>query len=93
MAPDVEAKGEAGSAGIELKAAALGRNRDPERVARKDELRRRAVELRRRRSRRLARPAFLARADNLHDRLRRREVSGGGDLFDQSFHIGAEEFR
>src|SRR5262249_54246881 len=58
-------------------------------VAREDELGRGAVE----RRRLPPRPALVARAIDLHDRLGRREVSGCGDLLEQRLDVGAQEFR
>src|SRR5580704_2508044 len=59
----------AGGARVELQAAALGGDRDAQRVPREDQLGRRTVD----RRGLPAGPAFLAGADNLDDRLGRRE--------------------
>src|SRR5262249_25994628 len=37
--------------------------------------------------------ALFARTENLHDRLRRREVARGGDVFHQRLDVRAEELR
>src|SRR6266851_508662 len=78
----------AGRARIELQAAALGGDRDAQRVPRKDQLGCRAVD---RRSL-PACPAFLAGPDDLDDRLSGREAARRRNLLDQRFDVGAEEF-
>src|SRR5262249_1072283 len=80
---------QARGARVELEAAALGGDRHAQRVAREDELGRRAVD----RRRLLARPALLARAVDLDDLLRRREVARGRDLLHQRLDVRAEELR
>src|SRR5258706_5790647 len=84
---------DAGGSGVELQTAAFRRDGDAQCVAGKDELRRRTIELRRRRSGRRARAALFTGAENLHDCLRRREVARGRDLFGQRLHIRAHELR
>src|SRR2546425_1520092 len=73
---------------VELEAAALGGNRDPQRVAREELFR---VAIGRRRL--LPRAALLARAIDLHHALRRREVTRRSHFFDECLDVGAEEFR
>ena len=74
-------------AGIELQPAALGRNRDAQRITREQQIRMpdfddAAV---------AARAALLARAVDLHDALRRAEAARAGDFFDEALDVGAEE--
>ena len=72
---------------VELEAAALGRDRDAQRVAREQQLRRAAVDRRRLASG----PAALAVAVDLDDALARGEVARGRDLLDERLDVGAEE--
>src|SRR5258705_2484691 len=78
--------GDARRARVELETAALGRNRNPQRVARKQQVGvaglRRAV---------ASGPALFARAVNLHDTLRGAEAARGRHLLDQRFDVRAEE--
>jgi len=82
-------RGERGGARIELEAAALGRDRHAQGVAREHAVGGRAVN----RRRFPAGAALLAGADNLHHRLRRREISRRGDLFHQRLDIRAQKLR
>src|SRR5262245_43825212 len=81
--------GERGGTRIEFEAAALGRDRHPQGVAREHAVGRRAVN----RRRFPAGPAFLAGAENLHHRLGRREVSRRRDLFHQRLDVRAQKLR
>src|SRR5262249_19616186 len=78
-----------GGARVELEAAALGRNRDPQRVAREDALGRRAVDRRGGR----AGPAGFADAVDLDDGLRHGEASRLGHFFDERLDVGAQKLR
>src|SRR6202521_1019418 len=78
----------ASRARVELQTAALGGDRDAQRVPRKDQLGCRTVD----RRGLPAGPAFLAGPDNLDDRLGRREAARRRHLLDQRFDVGAEEF-
>jgi hypothetical protein len=71
---------------IELEPAALGGNRNPERVTREQELRGGSLL-----GRRPTGAAGLARPVDLDDALARREAAGGGDLLDERFDVRAEE--
>src|SRR5688572_5198721 len=73
-------------AGVELKPAALGRDRDAQRVARKNHLGRTTFD-----GSRFTGLAFFARAVNLHHALLAGELSRGRDLFNQRFDIRAEK--
>src|SRR5690606_13146563 len=77
-----------GGAGVELEPAALGRDRDPQRVAREDERRRRSRDRRRGAA---AGPAVLALPVDLQDALARGEAARRGDLLDERLDVGAEE--
>src|SRR5205814_6057350 len=70
----------------ELESAALGGNRNPQRVAREHELARPRFS-----RRRTTRAARFARAVDLQDALARGKVPGARDLLDQRFDVGAEE--
>ena len=72
---------------VELEAAALGRNRNPQRVARED-----ALGGRRRRAGRAPGPAVLARAEHLQHALRRLELARAGHFLDQRFDVRAQKF-
>src|SRR5687767_3623589 len=72
--------GDTRGAGVELEAAALGRDRDAQRVARENHLGGAAL-----RSGRLAGLTFLARAVDLHHALLAGEFSRRGHLFDERF--------
>src|SRR5207237_9426857 len=74
-------------AGVELQPAALGRNRDAQRITREQQIRMpdfddAAV---------AARAALLARAVDLHDSLRRAEAARAGGFFSEALDVGAEE--
>ena len=84
--PPARILGDARGAGVELEPAALGGNRNAQRVAREEQLARRAFF-----GRRLAGAARFAGAVNLHDALPRREAARGGDLLDQRLDVRAEE--
>ena len=71
---------------IELEPAALGRDRDTQRVARENHLRRPALRIGR-----LAGLTVFARAVNLHHALLADELPRRRDFFDQRFDVGAEE--
>src|SRR5262245_5474350 len=71
---------------IELEAAALRRDRDAERIAREQQLRRSTFC-----SRRSSGPARFARAVDLQHALTRREVAGRRHFLDERFDVGAEE--
>ena len=73
-------------AGVELEAAALGGDRDAQRVAREQQ-----VGVAGLLARGAAGPALLARAVDLHDALRRGEAAGGRHFFDQRLDVRAEE--
>src|SRR5687767_9535542 len=72
---------------VELEPAALGRNRNPQGVAREHQVRVAGPGG----GRRTPRPAFLARSVDLHDALRRCKAAGAGDFLDQRLDVGAEE--
>ncbi len=76
-----------GGARVELQAAAFGRDRHAQRIAREHAIGRHPFD----RRRFLAGPALLARADDLDHGLRRREIAGRCDLLHQAFDIGAEK--
>ncbi len=77
---------DARGARVELQAAALGGNRDPQRVAREQQLGRAALG-----GGRPPGAARLARAVDLQHALARREVARRRHLFDQRLDVGAEE--
>src|SRR6266550_2059335 len=72
---------------VELETAPLGRNRDPQGVAREHQLGRRAVHGHRPR----AGPALVADPKYLDDRLRRLEVTGDGDFLDERLDVRTEK--
>ena len=84
--PAARVLGDPRRAGVELEPAALGRDRDAQRVARKQQLAGRALF-----RRRPAGPARLAGAVDLHHALPRRESARSSDLLDQRLDVRAEE--
>ena len=78
--------GHTGGAAIEVEPAALGGNRDAERVTREHEIRVAAFE-----RRGTAGAALLARAVDLHHALRGGKASRRRHFLDKPFDVGAEE--
>ena len=71
---------------VEVEAAALGRDRNAQRITREDEIGVAAFE-----RRGAAGAAFLARPVDLDHALRRCEVPGRRDFLDEALDVGAEE--
>ena len=84
--PAARILGDARGARVELEAAALGRNRNAQRVAREQQLAGRAFF-----GRRPAGAARLAGAVDLHDALPRREAARRRHFLDQRLDVGAEK--
>src|SRR5207244_66411 len=81
--------GEIRRASVELETAPLGRNGNPQRVARKDQLGCRAAD----RAGLATGPAFFARAVDLYHRLGGGEAARRRDFLHERFDVRAQELR